>query len=100
MDELETFEFHKDTKHTIWYTGTFEISAKSFEEAVEIVKSMSSEQVDDLICDNGGFETLYETLEDFTVKENGGMPTEEIHAWQGANDILIKHNGVDKNYGV
>ena len=37
---METFQFYKDEKMTIWYRGKFEVEANSEEEAIEMVKEL------------------------------------------------------------
>ena len=79
---MEKFSFYQDRKVTCWERTRFEVTADGYEQAVEIVKSWKGEDVlnfeDDkqVIITDG--ETLYETAESLSPKDNAGEPTIEF----------------------
>ena len=76
---METFNFYKDEKNTIWYRGHFQIEAESYEEAVAKIKEMEEipQKYDEVDI---RWEDLPETLEGLTVEDNGGETTVEIYS--------------------
>lgn len=72
---MPTFRFYKDKKMTIWDRSYFEIEADSLEEATkEAIEYASSE---DYAPDN--IESMEDTMDEMTVEENHGDPTEELY---------------------
>ena len=71
---METFYFSLDTKVTDWYRTDFEIEANSQEEANELAIKFVKERQHDTI----GWEQLDNALENLSVGDNGGQPTEEL----------------------
>ena len=86
---MKTFNFYKDQKQTIWYRGKFEIEAETYEEAIAKVKEMEAEptKYDEV---DVRWEDLHETLEDISVKDNGGQPTVEIYS-DDTNDLIYQN---------
>ena len=88
---MASFRFYKDEKHTIWYRGTFEIEAESYEEAVAKIKQMEAEPTlyDELT--DVRWEDLPETLEDMSVVDNDNQPTIEIYSDEKLGDLIYKN---------
>lgn len=86
---MQTFDFYKDQKQTIWYRGKFEIEAETYEEAVAKVKEMEAEPTKYNEVDVR-WEDLCETSEDMSVKDNGGQPTVEIYS-DDTNDLIYQN---------
>ena len=78
---METFNFYKDEKMTIWYRGKFEVEANSEEEAIEMVKEL--EKTNKLDNYDVYWEILDDTMEGLTVEDNGGYSTEEMYTGSG-----------------
>jgi hypothetical protein len=78
---METFQFYKDEKMTIWYRGKFEVEANSEEEAIEMVKEL--EKTNKLDNYDVYWEILDDTMEGLTVEDNGGYSTGEIYTGSG-----------------
>jgi len=82
----EEFDFHLDTKHTIWYRSHFSVKAKTREEAIEKATAMMVNFERD---ENS--ELLIDTTEQMSVAENDGFSTEELFiAWE-CGDALWKN---------
>ena len=71
---METFEFYIDTKVTTWYRTPFEIEANSEEEA----KQKAIDYVKDDGHSSQSWEQLDDTIEELSVKDNGGQSTQEL----------------------
>lgn len=80
------FNFYLDQKVTVWERTSFEITAETEDEAKEIAKkflnTVGTNDVAD--CDDDAVEfieteTLYETEDDMSVEDNGGMATMELY---------------------
>jgi ribosomal protein S4E len=82
---MKTFEFNLDQKHTVWYRNTFEVKAKTLEEAkTKAVKLFNTKTIPD-----NAWEINYETLEEMTLEDNDNFSTEELFY----NDEIIAQNG-------
>ena len=80
------FDFHLDTKHTIWYRSHFSVKAKTREEAIEKAKAMMVNFERD---ENS--ELLIDTTEAMSPVDNEGWSTEELFiAWE-CGDSLWKN---------
>ena len=80
------FDFHRDSKHTIWYRSHFSVKAKTRDEAIEKAKAMmvNFERDEDS-------ELLIDTTEQMSPIENDGFSTEELFiAWE-CGDALWKN---------
>ena len=86
---METFNFYKDEKHTIWLRGQFEIEAETYEEAVAKVKEMEAEptKYDEV---DVRWEHECETLENMSVIDNDGQSTVEIYS-EDTNDLIYQN---------
>jgi hypothetical protein len=76
---MQTFDFYKDEKQTIWVRTKFNIEAESYEQALEKIKEVEenqSESYENVLY----WEYLEETLEEITPEENKGEATIEIHS--------------------
>ena len=77
---MNTFDFYKDEKHTIWVRHQFRIEAESYEQALEKIIAGENDNnsivYDNQIC----CEHLEETLEEMTPEENKGVATIEIYS--------------------
>lgn len=88
---MQEFRFYQDRKVTCWERTRFEVKGESYEEAVAIVKSWQGEDElcfednENVIITDG--ETLYETTESLSVKDNQGQPTIEVFGENGENII-------------
>ena len=82
---MATFDFHKDSKKTIWYRELFCVEADSLEEAKAIAIKMAQNGEYNSSSD---WETLYDTVEDLSIEANNGWPTVELFA----DDDLLWHN--------
>lgn len=84
---METFDFYKDEKHTIWVRTNFSVEAESYEQALEKIKEGEDDNnsivYDNQIC----YEYLEETLEEMTPEENKGNATIEIYS-EDTNNLI------------
>lgn len=87
---MQTFDFYKDEKHTIWWRGKFEIEAETYEEAVAKVKQMEAEPTlyDEV---DVRWEDLPETLEDMSIVDNDGQATIEIYSHDNPGDLIYSN---------
>lgn len=73
---MATFQFHADSKVTMWERATFDIEAETYnqalEKALECVKTGGYPDMTD-------YETLYDTAEPMSVKDNKGESTLELY---------------------
>jgi len=77
---MNTFDFYKDEKHTIWVRHQFRIEAESYEKALEKIK-VGEDDNNSIVYDNQiCYEYLEETLEEMTPEENKGNATYEIYS--------------------
>ena len=67
---MENFTIYKDTKITVWERESFFVSAKSLEQAIQLVREDKVERDD--------IEQLFDTSIDLSPDENGYQPTVEI----------------------
>ncbi len=67
---METFELNYDEKITVWVRRKYSIKAETLEQAIDDINAEA--------VDNWDAETIHETEEYMSVKENGGQPTAEI----------------------
>jgi hypothetical protein len=92
---METFNFYKDEKHTIWYRGRFQIEAKGYKEAIAKVKEMENDPMKYDEVDIR-WEDLPETLEGLTPEDNQGYSTTEIYSEDKTGDLIYSNGlGVD-----
>ena len=81
---METFNFYQDQKHTVWERLRFSVNARTYEEAVEMIRSMKDAPVmESDSIDFSSCETLYDTLELLPLEDNDGCPTLEIFNSKG-----------------
>jgi hypothetical protein len=80
------FDFHVDTKHTIWYRSYFSVKAKTKDEAMYKAITM----MNDFVRDENS-ELLIDTTEEMSPIENGGFATEELFVSSDAGDALWKN---------
>lgn len=87
---MQTFNFYRDQKCTIWERGSFEIEADSYEEALKIVKELEEKKrsYNDL---DVRYEFLYETSEELKPEENGYESTIEIFS-EDNNETIYTNN--------
>lgn len=83
VEEEYEFDFHRDSKHTIWYRSHFSVKAKTREEAIEKAKAMMVNFDRD---ENS--ELLVDTTEQMSVAENDNFSTEELFiAWESGDPL-------------
>lgn len=70
----EVFTFHFDQKHTIWLRSTFEVFARTKDDAKQMAIQMYYEDE----INSSGSEYLTETLDSMTPEQNGDASTIEI----------------------
>lgn len=76
---MQTFDFYKDEKNTIWVRTKFSVEAENYKQALEKIKEVSNGD-HSIIHDNQHYwEYLEETLEEMTPAQNEGQSTCEIH---------------------
>jgi hypothetical protein len=89
IEEEFEFDFHRDSKHTIWYRSHFSVKAKTRDEAIEKAKAMMVNFDRD---ENS--ELLIDTTEAMSPSQNENYPTEELFiAWECGDPLW--NNGVD-----
>ena len=75
---MEKFRFKQDVKVTVWVRQSFTIEADNKEDALEKAERFKTEdvtgEIDDVEC-----ETLWDTQELMSPKDNDGMCTIEIY---------------------
>ena len=75
---MEKFRFKQDVKVTVWVRQSFVIEAESKEDALKKVERFKTEdvtgEIDDVEC-----ETLWDTQELMSPKDNDGMCTIELY---------------------
>lgn len=85
---MDEFKFYIDRKLTTWDREFVSIEAENIEEAkkqiIEIVENGD-------YFDDSYVETIYETIEYLSPKDNSGMPTIEVY--ENDDDELIWDNG-------
>ena len=72
---MATFNFSLEEKVTIWKKTEFSVEAKTLEEAKKLAIKFHNEGNTEEI----GWETIDNTVERITLKENNFQPTEEIY---------------------
>lgn len=75
---MEQFIFYRDRKITQWERSRFFVTAESYEKALEYIKSLQGEDLEDHILEFFDCETLDGTDEFITVEENNGQATIEV----------------------
>ena len=75
---MEKFRFKQDVKVTVWVRQSFVIEAESKEDALKKVERFKTEDVTDEI-DDVECETLWDTQELMSPKDNDGMCTIELY---------------------
>ncbi len=92
---MEKFHFYQDTKVITWERDHFTVKAKSYEEAVSIIRSWACRDVTS-ITDNrltlGDSESLPEYSEPVSLNDNDGYATREIF---NDNDDSIINNSIN-----
>ncbi|HEY9543613.1 hypothetical protein [Prevotella sp.] len=84
---MNTYNFYQDQKITCWDRIRFEIKARSYEDAIDIIKSWKGEDV--IFMEDckqvfiSEFERLYDTSERVFPKDNGGQSTIETFDYTG-----------------
>lgn len=79
LKEMETFDFHLDTKVTTWMRTNFEVKAKSLEEA----KQKAIEFHEQGNTSSIGWVEIENAYEPITLEDNGFEPTEEMFEKSG-----------------
>ncbi len=86
---MATFNFFVDTKVTMWQRASFEVESNTYdmalEKALQIAKSSDYPDMTD-------YETLYDSAEHMSVKENHGQPTMELFSLSHASAIWTNKN--------
>jgi hypothetical protein len=72
---MAKFDFYTDRKVTMWERVNFEIEADTYNQALQKAIEFSK---DENFPTDSEYETLYDTSEPLSVKENGGEPTIEL----------------------
>ncbi len=90
---MATFDFYQDRKVTCWERTQFTVEAESYKEALEIVKSWNGKDVlcfedDEKVIITDG-ETLCDTAEGISPKENDWKPTIEVFDNKG--DMIMNN---------
>ena len=87
---METFNFYKDEKCTIWNRGHFQIEAETYEDAVQKIKSMEETPT---IYDEVDvrWEDLPETITELSPEDNGGCSTIEIYSDDKKGDLIFQN---------
>ena len=92
---MATFRFSIDQKCSVWQRGLFDIEAETYEQAKELAKNQIV--IDEI--KNGSskkgylhhWTTLWETLNDFDLKDNDGQPTMEIYSDDNAGELVVSN---------
>jgi hypothetical protein len=86
---MATFNFFVDTKVTMWERANFEVEADTYnmalEKALQMAKSGDYPDMTD-------YETLYDTAEPLSVKDNHGESTKELFNLSSDNIIWSNKN--------
>lgn len=89
---METFEFYVDEKCTIWERRHFEVEAENEAEAKKkAIKLFHRDEYDD----GGDVETLYDTMDYLSVKDNGGEATKELYRNYGNDELITDNKNLD-----
>lgn len=91
---MQTFNFYKDEKNTIWTRLEFSVQAESYEKAIKMVKE-TEENKGTYFGNEISSEILTETLEFMLPEENEGQATCEIYSEDTNN--LIYTNEIKPN---
>jgi predicted transglutaminase-like protease len=92
---MPEFTFYIDQKTTVWERSKYVIEAESYEEAV--AKATEIFKDDELQDEEHGFieqETLYDTIENMTPKENDNQSTMELIYVNNGEDKTILDNHI------
>jgi hypothetical protein len=89
---MATFDFFTDKKVTMWERVNFEIEADTYNQAVQKAIEFSK---NDNFPVNSEYETLYDTAEPLSVKENGGETTIELFKVSGQREDVSLWNNKD-----
>lgn len=85
---MQTFDFYRDQKCSVWERKNFRIEADTYEEALKKVLEMEeNDDYDEVDC---AYEIIYETLEDLSTDLNGGKSTTEIYS-KDKNEIIFQN---------
>lgn len=76
------FQLYEDVKIATWRRYTYEVEAKTLEEAVELVKDGDADCID--------MEDFYNADDYMSPQENGGHATHEIYS--AKDDVLLYSN--------
>ena len=85
---MQTFDFYRDQKCSVWQRTRFEVKAETYEEA--LAKVFEMEENDDYEIDTD-YEMLYETTTDLTPDMNDNFSTTE--SYSADKHELIFENG-------
>lgn len=85
---METFNFYRDQKCSVWQRAKFKVEAETYEDAVNKVLEMEeSENFDEF---DPVYELLVETICDLTPDVNEGKTTTEIYSTD-TNEIIFEN---------
>ena len=90
---MQTFDFYKDQKCSVWTRTSFRIQAETYEQAVaKVVEIEKNDNYDEIGTD---YEVLYDTLNDLTPNENYNFSTIEIYS-RDSNNIIFENGQSNK----
>jgi len=85
---MQTFDFYRDQKCSVWERKSFRIEADNYEDALKKVLEMEdNDDYDEVDC---AYEIIYETLDDLTPDVNEGKSTTEIYS-KDKNEIIFEN---------
>ncbi len=85
---MQTFDFYRDQKCSVWERKNFRIEADTYEEALKKVLEMEeNDDYDEVDC---AYEIIYETLDDLSTALNYGKSTTEIYS-KDKNEIIFQN---------
>ena len=87
---MKKFSYYIDEKVSLWRRSYFSVEADSAEEADQIARESIGEKEVNLEFDIDDSEYLYDTEENITPEENGGLSTLELFS---DDETLIYSNG-------
>lgn len=90
---MQTFNFYRDQKCSVWDRRRFEVKAETYEQAV--AKVLEMEENDDYDEVDPIYEVLYDTLNDLTPNENYNFSTIEIYS-RDSNNIIFENGQSNK----
>ena len=85
---MQTFDFYRDQKCSVWERKNFRIEAETYEQA--LAKVLEMEENDDYDEVDTDYEVLYETTTDLTPDVNENFSTTEIYSHH-SSDIIFEN---------